>query len=140
MTQLTPTESNTDPFRYFNRAKLLMGREVEYPLGLVLETNLLNLVIQVNKLRELWGKPMIVTSCYRPGKYNTQAKGSATSAHLTCEAMDIADADGKLKQWIAKYPDVLRKCGLYMEDPKRTPTWIHVQTRKPISGSRIFKP
>lgn len=121
-----------------SRAEVLMGRDTEYPLDAKLEANLKKLLIAVNKLRELYGKPMIVSSGYRPGKYNKAAGGAKNSSHLTCEAVDFKDHDGALKAWITV--DILKQCGLWQEEPSRTPTWLHVQIRSIPSGSRVFKP
>ena len=118
------------------REEILMGRDAEYPLSQDLDNNLSKLLIAVNKLRTLYGKPMIVSSGYRPGKYNVAAGGAKGSSHLSCEAVDFKDADKALKTWITV--DILEECGLYMEHPDHTPTWLHVQIRP--TQNRIFKP
>lgn len=117
------------------KKEILMGRDVEYPLTEELEKNLEKLLEAVNKLRSKYGKPMIVSSGYRPGKYNVAAKGAKNSAHLTCEAVDFKDADGELKKFCTD--EVLEECGLYMEHPDNTPTWLHVQIRE--TKNRVFK-
>ena len=118
--------------------EILMGRDKEYPLDDTLESNLNKLHEALNKFRTIYGKPMVVSSGYRPGKYNEIAHGANNSAHLTCEACDFEDNDGKLKKWILSHVNVLYDCGLYMEHQDNTPTWCHLQTRKTIN--RIFKP
>lgn len=123
-----------------SRDEVLMGRDREYPLSEELEVNLTSLLIALNKCRNIYGKPIAVSSGYRPGKYNTAAKGAANSAHLTCEACDFVDADGQLKKYILDNPIILETCGLYMEAPDRTPTWCHLQIRRIPSGNRIFRP
>lgn len=84
-----------------------------------------------------------VTSGWRPASVNrTTPNASTTSAHLTAEAVDLADDDGSLDSWI-KLPDgrhALVACGLYAEAALYTPRWAHLQTRKTASGSRIFNP
>ena len=99
-----------------SRDEVLMGRDVEFPLTPELEANLSKLLEAVNKLRTLYGKPMIVNSGYRPGHYNTDAGGAPNSAHQLCEAIDIKDEDGEVKKWITV--EILEQCGLYQEDPK----------------------
>jgi uncharacterized protein YcbK (DUF882 family) len=118
------------------RDEILMGRDKEYPLDAALEANLQALLSAVNKLRTLYGKPMYVSSGYRPGHYNTDAHGAKNSTHLTCQAVDFKDADGALKTWITE--DMLVQCGLYMEAREATPVWLHVQIRPTVN--RIFKP
>lgn len=119
-----------------SRAEILMGRDKEYPLTKELEANLNRLLNAVNKLRALYGKPMYVSSGYRPGKYNKAANGAKNSAHITCEAVDFKDLDNALKSWITV--KILEDCGLYMEWPGATPTWCHLQIRPTVS--RVFRP
>lgn len=119
-----------------SRNEILMGRDVEFPLSQELEDNLSNLLIAVNKLRDLYGIPMYVSSGYRPGHYNTDAGGAPNSTHMLCMAVDFHDADNKLKDWITL--EILEQCGLYQEDPEYTPTWFHVQIRP--TQNRIFIP
>lgn len=119
-----------------SRSEILMGREVEFPLTPELEANLSRLVIAVNKLRSKYGKPMFVSSGYRPGRFNLMANGAVHSTHLVCQAVDFKDADGAIKTFCA--PAVLEECGLYMEHPDSTPVWCHVQIRP--TKNRIFKP
>lgn len=122
------------------RDEVLMGRDKEYPLTPELSINLDKLLEALNKFRQIYGKPMRVTSGYRPGKYNKAAGGASNSSHLTCEACDFADVDWSLKQFVMLNPQVLEDCGLYMEHPDHTRTWCHLQIRKTSSGVRIFKP
>ncbi len=117
-------------------AEILMGREEEFPLSNELKANAKLLLVAVNKLRALYGRPMYVSSGYRPGHFNTSAGGAVNSPHITCQAVDFADRDGKLEAWLTE--DILKECGLYKEDPIHTPTWVHVQTRP--TKNRIFKP
>lgn len=124
--------------RYFSRKEMLKDREIEYPLTPKLEENLVKLLLALNIIRETWGKPMIVTSAYRPGRYNTAAGGAKNSAHLTCEAVDISDVNGDLKEFLVKNVELLEKAGLWMEHPDRTPSWCHLQTRR--VRNRIFMP
>ena len=118
------------------RDEILMGRDKEFPLSTELETHLSSLLVAVNKLRTLYGKPMFVSSGYRPGHYNWDAHGAANSPHITCQAVDFVDKDKALKKWIT--PEILEKCGLYQEHPDYTPTWVHVQIRP--TKNRVFKP
>lgn len=113
-----------------------MGREVEYPLTPELEENLEKLLVAVNKLRDLYGKPMMVSSGYRPGHYNTDAGGAKNSTHCLCMAVDFHDQDKALKEWITV--EILEQCDLYQEDPSRTNTWLHVQIRP--THNRVFIP
>lgn len=55
-------------------------------------------------------------------------------------AADIADADGKLKAWCVANKSKLIECGLWMEDPKYTSSWCHLQIYTPLSMNRYFNP
>lgn len=117
-----------------------MGREVANPLTPEMKKNLDKLLIAVNRLRAMWGKPLVVSSGYRPPAQNAAAGGAKKSNHMICAAVDFRDPDQELAKWLISRLDVLEACGLYMEDPSATPTWCHVQVIAPGSGRRIFRP
>jgi hypothetical protein len=131
--------------QYITRDEVLKGRERDYPLTPDLEDNLTKLLEAVNKLRLDYGKPLVVTSGYRPGHYNKSAKGAKKSAHMTCEAVDFRDSDGEFGKWCLNNLHLLEKYGLYMESPTATheppgKRWIHLQIRPTKSGKRVFLP
>lgn len=101
--------------------------------------NLEDLCRKINALG--YQPPMRASSCLRSlvdqKRINPSAMGSS---HLYGCAVDIADPDGKLKKWLETRYGELVNCGLYMEDPKSTPTWVHLQIYAPKSMNRIFKP
>jgi hypothetical protein len=117
-----------------------MGRDKEFPLSPELEGHLEALLKAVGLVREVWGRPMSVSSGYRPGYWNTRVGGAPNSAHSVCQACDFRDTDRLLAQFLVMRPDLLVRAGLYMEDPRHTPGWVHLQTRRPPSGNRIFIP
>ena len=123
-----------------SRAEILMGRDEKYPLSPENLENLENLLTALNLFRQEYGKPMFVSSGYRPGPFNVLAGGASDSPHLSCEACDFHDRDGELKKWVLEHPLVLVECKLYMENPVNTPTWCHLQTRPGPSGRRLFSP
>lgn len=123
-----------------SKSEVLQGREVEYPLTSTLLANLDKLLAALNVLRTAYGRPMYVSSGYRPGKYNVKAGGALHSAHISCEACDFQDPKGELAKWCLQNLRVLEKAGLWMESPDHTKGWVHLQTRPVASGSRIFNP
>lgn len=129
-----------DIHRYFSRRECLMGRDIEYPLTPELEANLVKLLTAINILREAYGKPMTISSLYRPGTYNKAAGGAKKSNHMVCLAADFRDVDGQIDEWCLKNLDVLAKAGLYLESPDYTVGWCHVQAVEPRSKNRVFKP
>lgn len=120
------------------RKEILMGRDQQFPLSVELETHLSNLLTALNRFRDLYGKPMFVSSGYRPGHYNSDVGGAKNSPHITCEACDFHDVDGSLDQWCQDNEDVLVQCGLYLESPEQTPGWCHLQIRP--TRNRVFLP
>lgn len=101
--------------------------------------NACRLLVQINRLRDALGVPLLVTSGYRTPEHNAKIGGAPKSNHMQCLAVDISDPDGKLKSRLAANDCyLLRRFGLYMEDPNDTPTWCHLQIVPPASGRRIF--
>lgn len=101
--------------------------------------NLEDLCRKVNALG--YKPPMRASSCLRSladqKRINPNAMGSS---HLYGSAVDIADPKGELKKWLETRYGELVNCGLYMENPKATPTWVHLQSYAPKSMNRIFNP
>ena len=101
--------------------------------------NLDDLIRKVNALGYV--PPMNASSCLRSLKdqqrINPKAMGSS---HLYGCAVDIADPKGALAKWLSAKTELLIRCGLWMEDPRHTPTWCHLQTYAPKSMNRIFVP
>lgn len=82
-----------------------------------------------------------INSGWRPqGVNDATANAAKGSKHLSAEAADLPDTDRSLCEWCVDNLDVLADIGLWMEDPRWTPTWLHVQTVPPKSGKRVFIP
>lgn len=103
-----------------------------------------NLEDLCRKINALGYKPaMFATSCLRSIKdqqrINPKAMGSS---HLYGCAVDISDPDGDLAEWLQTSIGygTLGECGLWMEDPKYTKGWVHLQSYCPKSMNRIFNP
>lgn len=83
----------------------------------------------------------LVNSGWRPAEVNAKVPNAAAkSRHMTGQACDINDPTGSLDKWCAANLPELEKVGLWMEHPKATPGWCHLQTIPPRSGNRIFIP
>lgn len=101
-----------------------------------------NLEDLCRKINQLGYKPaMYASSCLRSladqKRINPKALGSS---HLYGCAVDIADPKGYLADWLETNPNKLVDCGLWMESPKATKGWCHLQTYAPKSFTRIFNP
>ena len=121
------------------------GRDKEYADELTdqIRANAQVTVDRVNELLARAGRSDIhaPTSGWRPVAVNDATSNSAArSKHLSAEAADLPDADRTLATWCVDNLDVLRELGLWMEDPRWTPTWTHVQTQPPKSGKIVFIP
>ena|SRR3990167_1663239 len=112
----------------------------------VIQQNARKTVDAINRLLTVFEGEMLVSrdvcnSGWRPKSVNdATANAAKTSKHLTAEAGDIADTDRVLAQWCVNHANVLAECGLYCEDFRWTPTWVHFQTVPPKSGKRIYIP
>jgi hypothetical protein len=100
--------------------------------------NAYKLIERVNNLlNELEVYDVKVSSGFRPSTINAGIAGAAKkSAHLSCEAVDLA-LHPKLDKITIQ---LLEKHGLYLENPKHTISWRHLQIRPTKSGNRIFTP
>ena len=84
-----------------------------------------------------------IASGWRPRAVNeTTVNAGRTSKHVIGCAIDLRDAmpDRPLARWCLRNRDILEDVGLWMQDPQWTPTWVHLQSIPPGSGSRIFIP
>jgi len=121
--------------------EILMGRAQFQDLPKDYQDNLMDLLEKINKVRDAYGKPMIVNSGYRtPAINEATANSGKNSWHMKCAAVDISDIDGSLWKWTINNLDLMKELGLWMEDKRWTPTWTHYQIYAPNSGHRIFIP
>lgn len=123
--------------------ELLMGRDETFKDQYTqqISDNIDHLLDVMNIVRAEYGRPMRVTSGWRPATVNKSTAGAApNSAHMTGEAVDISDGSGALRLWVLDNLELLTDLGLFMEDFNWTPNWVHFGIRKPGSGKRIFVP
>ena len=64
-------------------------------------TRLLRTAAEFQRIREAWGRPLGVTSFYRPEPVNRQVGGVPGSRHVTGEAFDIYPVDHSLESFYA---------------------------------------
>lgn len=82
-----------------------------------------------------------VSSGRRTPEINASIPGAAPqSNHLQCNALDIVDRDRAISRWVAANLHDLADLDLWLEDPRCTPTWVHIQQVPPRSGNRVFIP
>lgn len=107
--------------------------------------NAADLLTAVNNMLDQFGERREMNNGHRTREktLDMRAKGYAAAlggAHETAEGIDLEDEDGALKEWLAGNQHVLMNHGLYMEHPSATRRYVHVQTRAPRSGRRVFFP
>jgi hypothetical protein len=120
-----------------------MGREVIYSKDFTASVmqNAERLIATVNQLLSMFGEQRKVNSGWRPKKLQMEINPRApNSKHITGDAIDLEDRNGKFKLWCVAHENVLESLGLHMEHPKATPTWVHLQQVAPKSGKVIFVP
>lgn len=83
-----------------------------------------------------------VASGWRPRGLNARTQNAAKgSKHITGCAIDLQDTpDRALARWCLRNLDLLAEIGLWMEDDRYTPSWVHLQSIPPQSGRRVFIP
>lgn len=119
-------------------------RDVTFPEELTdtIRTNAIELLRRVNAL--LYGlhiANVTVSSGWRPKEINDMYGGAPHSYHITGQAVDIADHDKRLAKELVDRAWILKEFDLWMEDPKFTATWVHLDTGiRPERDVRIFRP
>lgn len=114
-----------------------------------IQDNLNILLEKVNKIRQLWGKPMSVTSglrsmedhlrIYAQKGITDKSKIPMKSKHLYGQAVDIYDPDLSLTEWLKENDSqILKDVGLWCEEGNKN--WVHFQIVPPKSGNRWFLP
>jgi len=125
------------------KEELTEGRDISFKDEYTdqIDDNLDDLLVRINKIRNAYSKPMRVSSGWRPASINGMIKGAAPkSNHIIGCAVDIFDGSGELMKWCLANLDVIADAGLYLEDFRWTPNWIHFQSIRPKSGKRLFIP
>ena len=125
-------------------ADYFMGRELLHCEELTpqLRLNAACTVARANRLLSMASATTwVINSGWRPRAINACIpNASPRSRHITCEAIDLGDDDGALDAWCMSHLHALAALGLWLEHPRATPGWCHVQTVPPRSGRRVFDP
>jgi len=126
-----------------SKSELLQNRDKMYPAEYTREVskNLDVLCQKLNVIRQAYGSPMNISSGWRPKAINDSTANSAKlSKHLSGLAADVKCVDNKFWTWCINNLELLQQQGLYLEDRRWTPTWVHLQIGPPGSLKRIFIP
>jgi hypothetical protein len=97
-------------------------------------------LVLLNEIRRSYNKPVIVLSGARCPTHNASVGGSKNSSHIEGLAVDLMRS-ASLRTFLEAN---LNKFDIYMEAPQATGNdengWLHITTRAPASGKRIFLP
>ena len=115
-----------------------MGRDKIVPLSEANLRNAADLLARVNYLLGYFNLNKRVTSGYRPIEFNSKIGGSTTSTHMNCTGVDLEDTDSTFKDKIMLNIPLLEDLGLWLESPKFTKTWVHLDMKK--RNNRVFVP
>lgn len=104
--------------------------------------NAQGLIEQVNTLLERLNiTDVSVTSGWRPAVLNKVANGAKASYHLMGRAVDLGDITGRLGYQIIQNHQLLEELGLWLEYPRFTPGWVHLDNgTRAIRSVRTFIP
>jgi hypothetical protein len=130
-------------------AQYLMGRDLKYACSDEVRSNARLTVAKTNQLKALAVADGIefpddsteVASGWRPEGVNECTSNAAKlSTHIIAKALDTRDPKRLFARWCLRNLDKLAEIGLWMEDPRWTPDWVHLQTVPPGSGKRVYIP
>ena len=91
-----------------------------------------SLAALLQKIRDHFGRPVVITSGYRTATHNTAVGGAKSSQHLLGRAADIQVAGVSVED-VAAYAESLMPAwggvGRYPVKAGRAKGWVHVDTR-----------
>ena len=92
-----------------------------------------SLAALLQKIRDHFGRPVVITSGYRTPEHNAEVGGSKSSQHLLGRAADIRVAGVSVED-VAAYAESLMPgwggVGRYPVKAGRATGWVHVDTRQ----------
>jgi len=85
--------------KYFTVGEITRFDRQRIPNSTAVKSNILKLCLELDKVREAWGKPIGVTSAYRPPHVNRRVGGAKFSQHLNGGAADIYPIGGNIYEF-----------------------------------------
>jgi uncharacterized protein YcbK (DUF882 family) len=134
-------DQNIGASKYFKWREALYLKQWDvhaFPKTESVYLSIIEVSAKLDLIREIVARPLIVTSWYRPEKYNTFIKGSFDSAHkygLACDFVVNGIGAQTVREMLI---DELEKLDIRMENLP-TAGWIHIDIREP-GNSRYFQP
>ncbi len=122
------------------------GAAVLVAMNKTMRDNATFLLTHVNRLMRQFGQNRRVLLGFAPTPDRIfdaeQYMAFLPSRHQTAEAVDLADPEGDLDQWLLDNQKLLESCGLWVEHPATTRGHCHLQCAPPKGGTRrrVFYP
>lgn len=88
---------------HFTVGEVCMNDRARIPVHSSVKKNVINLAKELDRVRDAFGQPIIVTSWYRPERINRAVGGVRNSTHIQGLAADIRPAKGSVEafqNWI----------------------------------------
>ncbi len=89
--------------KHFTVGEVTQGDRRRIPTDPKIQANIIRLANELDKIRDKWGKPIGVTSWYRPPAINRAVGGVANSQHINGNAADIYPIGGDIhafQKWV----------------------------------------
>lgn len=118
----------------------LEGRDLAYPPTDEMMQSLEDLLEKISMLELELNLSFEMTGGYRPEIMieNHALPGCPHDAHSDCTGIDLHDPNLDISKRLLEDPAILEEVGLYMESPVSSKNHLHLQSRAPKSGNRIF--
>jgi hypothetical protein len=113
--------------KYFTVGEVTNNDRRRIPINATIQSNIITLARELDKVREAFGNPIRVTSWYRPTAINTAVGGARNSQHITGRAADIAPVSGMSIHHFQTWLDA-RWFGAFGYGAKRG-GFVHIDTR-----------
>lgn len=117
-----------------------LANETEDGLDDAIKANLVLIFSKLDLIQDIYNlKSFIITSAFRPVKYNEMIKGAKNSAHTYGMAIDFQVCGMSVSSVQMRLRPLLAQFDIRME--KTTKTWVHIDSREPKTpNDRFFIP
>jgi uncharacterized protein YcbK (DUF882 family) len=100
MNQIDWNNPNAKVSNFFTVGEVTQGDRRRIPTaGSQVEKNIIRLAAELDKIRQKWGRPIGVTSWYRPTAVNAEVGGVSNSQHINGSAVDVYDMGGREREF-----------------------------------------
>lgn len=94
LTAINWSDFNCPIGKYFTVGEVLRYDSRRIPVSDSVKQNIIRIIKEADKIREAWGKPIGISSGYRPAPINKKIGGVPNSRHVVGDALDIYPIGG----------------------------------------------